>query len=198
MPLSDKRVQSLINNNIWNDDCPVHYSELSCIEIPFINFDGFSQIGEIMIADVLVENVKTIFSELYDAKFPIASLKLMDVFKGDDLASMEANNSSGYNGRKIMNTSRWSSHAYGVAIDINPAQNPYLSLDVDQANIQVFPSSGITYVNRIVQKPGMVDDIVSIFSDNGFTEWGGNWELKPDYHHFQLPWDEIEKLFPGN
>lgn len=181
---------------MWAEDCPVHYSQLSLLQIPFHNFDGFSQIGQIMVASAVSEPVQNIFSELYDLKFPIHSLLLMDEFFGNDLKSMEANNSSAYNGRRIMNTERWSSHAYGVAIDINPKQNPYLQFDHHAATIKVYPSSGLNYVNRGVNKSGMVEEIVPIFAKYGFTEWGGSWDTKPDYHHFQLPWDDIKSMFP--
>ena len=195
MPLNEMQVKSLIDNNVWNDDCPVHYSELTIQKVPYVNFDGFSQIGELLIATTVVESVTLIFEELYHIKFPIHQIKLIDEFSGDDLLSMEANNSSAYNGRRIMNTEKWSSHAYGVAIDINPLQNPYMVFDSDSSSIKVYPSKGLKYVNRGIQKPGMVEEIVSIFKKHGFTEWGGNWELKPDYHHFQLPWEKINEMF---
>lgn len=119
----------------------------------------------------------------------------MDSFKGDDVASMNANNSSAFNGRRIMNTNRWSSHAYGVAIDINPRQNPYLRFNTDENTIKVLPDEALPFVNRTVPKKGMVEPIVDLFAQYGFTEWGGRWDDKPDYHHFQMPWDRINALF---
>lgn len=195
MPLSDAQIKSLVNRNVWNDDCPVHYSELTLQKVPYIDFEGFSQIGELLVSSKIVENVALIFEELYHLRFPIQQIRLIDDFDGDDVASMEANNSSAFNGRKVMNTNRWSSHAYGVAIDINPHQNPYMMLNPESSSIKVFPQKGMSYVNRGVKKPGMVEEIVQIFAQFGFTEWGGNWELKPDYHHFQLPWDKINEMF---
>ncbi len=198
MPLNDSQIKSLIDRNIWNDECPVHYSELTVQKVPYINFEGFSQIGELLVATKVVENVAMIFEELYHQRFPIHQIQLIDHFDGDDIASMEANNSSAYNGRKVMNTERWSSHAYGVAIDINPHQNPYMVLDQESSTIKVYPQKGLNFVNRGVKKPGMVEEIVPIFAQYGFTEWGGNWELKPDYHHFQLPWEKINQMFSGS
>lgn len=197
MSLNEAQIKSIKEKNIWNEDCPVHYSDLTLQKIPYINFDGFSQIGELLIARQVVEKVTLIFEELYHIKFPIHQIKLIDEFDGNDIRSMEANNSSAFNGRRVMNTSKWSSHAYGVAIDINPEQNPYMALDHETSSIQVYPRKGLSYVNRGVKKPGMVEEIVPIFSKYGFSEWGGNWEQKPDYHHFQIPWDQIKQMFPN-
>ena len=196
MALSETQINSLIENNVWNQDCPVHHSKLTVLEVPYINFDGFDQIGEIMISERLTEQVASIFKELYQASFPIHSIELIDHFKGNDVLSMESNNSSAFNGRRVMNTDRWSSHAYGVAIDINPVQNPYMVMDLDDSSIKVYPSDGMSFVNRGVSKKGMVETIIPIFAKYGFTEWGGSWELKPDYHHFQIPWEKIEEMFP--
>ncbi len=198
MALTEVQIQSLIENHIWHEGCPVHHSELSVLNISYINFDGFSQIGEIMVAEIIKEQVQSVFEELYEIQFPIHNLSLIDHYKGDDVVSMEANNSSAFNGRKVMNTDRWSSHAYGLAIDINPTQNPYLNFDTSESTIKVYPSDGMAFVNRSVLRKGMVEDIVPIFAKYGFTEWGGCWEMKPDYHHFQIPWEKIEELFPGN
>ena len=93
-----------------------------------------------------------------------------------------------------MNTNRWSSHAYGIAIDINPMQNPYLMLNQNTSTINIFPDKGISYVNRRVMRAGMVEDIVPVFAQHGFTEWS-EIGIKPDYHHFQIPWNLIHTMF---
>jgi hypothetical protein len=51
-------------------------------------------------------------------------MQLVDVYSGDDDRSMAANNTSAFNCRKVAGTSKWSEHAYGRAIDVNPVQNP--------------------------------------------------------------------------
>lgn len=192
-PLSETEITSLKERNVWAEDCPVHYSRLRMVRIPFLDFEGESQIGEIVILDSISEKVEALFKELFEIQFNIEKVNLIDRFSGNDVESMRANNSSGFNGRKIVNTNRWSSHAFGVAIDINPIQNPYLKLG-EEGIITAIPKEGINYVNRNVPRKGMVEPIVSVFAKYGFTEWGGNWELKPDYHHFQLPWEEIQKI----
>ncbi|RNC85606.1 MAG: M15 family peptidase [Balneola sp.] len=192
--LTENEIQSMQSGNIWSEDCPLHHSRLRVVEIKYFGFDDYEHSSTMIVLDSISEQVKLIFEELFSVAFPIYSIVPMEQFKGDDVASMEANNSSAFNGRRIMNTDRWSSHAYGCAIDINPAQNPYMLLDKKQAKINVFPSSAIDYVNRNSIRKGMVEPIVQIFEKHGFTDWGGGWVHKPDYHHFQLPWESIHKL----
>ena len=40
----------------------------------------------------------------------------------------------------------------------------------------------------------MVEPIVEIFKKHGFSEWGGDWNSPIDYHHFQVPRNEIDKF----
>ena len=195
--LVDKhRAQTMIDAGVWNDSCPLHYTELRIINLEHTGFDGRIHTGELVVWERVADKVTTIFKKLLELKFPIEKIKCMEDYGGDDVASMLDNNSSAFNGRKIMHTDRWSSHAYGAAIDINPFQNPYLKLNESDSTIKVYPEGALHYVNRNKPKPGMVEDIVALFADHGFTVWGGHWENKPDYHHFQLPWKEIERYTP--
>lgn len=196
MRLTKNDVTILQKKGVWNNDCPVHFSRLRVLSPAFIDFKGNTRTGTIMVLDEAADAVSAIFDELLSLSFPLHSLKTIDHFLGSDIASMNANNSSAFNGRKIMHTQRWSSHAFGVAIDINPRQNPYLQFNRDQHSIQCFPEDSLDYVNRHCPKPGMVEEVVPIFEKYGFTEWGGRWESKPDYHHFQWPWDKINASFP--
>lgn len=193
-PVDERRSEGMVETGIWDKDCPVDYSGLSVVKVDHLGFDGNTHLGELIVLNDLAEQVLSIFKELLNQKFPIDKIRPMEAYLGDDEASMKDNNSSAYNGRRIMNTDRWSSHAYGAAIDINPAQNPYLRLNEEESSVEVYPKSAIRYINRNILKKGMVETVVEVFADHGFTVWGGKWEDRPDYHHFQLPWDEIKKL----
>lgn len=194
--LSSQQVSSMIENDIWNEDCPVHHSRLKVLELNYFNFNDEIHSGKMMVLEEVSNQVISIFKELYKLQFPIARMVLIDEFEGDDVRSMEANNTSAFNGRKVMGTNRWSSHAFGAAIDVNTIQNPYVRIREEDATAKIYPSSGIKYLNRNLQEKGMVEDIVSIFAGHGFTNWGGNWANPLDYHHFQLPWSKIKQLFP--
>ncbi len=193
--ITPDQLKGMQTYGVWRDGCPVPVSRLRSLELEFLGFDGELHSGTIIVLDDVANAVIQIFKELLERKFPLERVQPAEEFGGDDVAMMEANNSSGFNGRMIMNTDRWSSHAYGVAIDINPGMNPYMLPDKETSTVKVYPPQAIDYVNRGVKKPGMTEEIVDIFAAHGFTEWGGNWPDRPDYHHFQLPWDKIREMF---
>ena len=93
---------------------------------------------------------------------------------------MAANNTSAFNCRPVAGTSRWSEHAYGRAIDVNPVQNPYV------AGRHVSPPAGRRYADRAGRAPGMIragDAVVRAFAAAGWG-WGGAWRTARDYQHF--------------
>ncbi len=98
------------------------------------------------------------------------------------------NNSSCYNCREVTGGGLPSIHSYGLAIDINPIQNPYIFFEEkDQCSTKILPSNGKNYINRTNTRAGMVESIVEIFKKNGFTVWGGKWNTPIDWQHFQPP-----------
>ena len=118
------------------------------------------------------------FEKLYDARFRVRRMRLVDDYRGSDAYSMASNNTSAFNCRKVSGTSRWSEHAYGKALDLNPVQNPYVRGDY------VAPIKGEAYVDRTRLRKGMVDDTVrDAFASIGWG-WGGTWKKAKDYQHF--------------
>jgi hypothetical protein len=117
---------------------------------------------------------------VWHARFPIERMELVDNYGGSDDASMAANNTSAFNCRPVAGTNRWSEHAFGRAIDINPVQNPYV------AGGRVSPPNGAPFVNRAVGAPGLIrsgDVVVQAFAAVGWG-WGGNFSSSRDYQHF--------------
>ena len=186
-------VKQMQHKNVWQSDCPISTEQLRLVEISHFNFEGNIQSGEIIVLDKLAQSVLKIFEELMVIKFPIHSVYLIDKYEGDDEKSMAANNSSSFNFRTIVGSTKVSMHAYGLAIDINPVQNPYLEIK-DDGSVQVHPKSGVDFLNRSNIRPGMVEPIVPIFKKYGFSEWGGNWNKPIDYHHFQVPRSQVNEL----
>lgn len=66
-----------------------------------------------------------------------------------------------YNVRKMSSGRSWSVHSWGLAIDLNAADNGY------------------------GDEPSFSEEFVECFENAGFT-WGGRWQT-PDGMHFQLP-----------
>lgn len=118
---------------------------------------------------------------LYRKRFPIRRMRLIDAHGADDRRSMNADNTSAFNCRFVAGTERWSEHAYGKAIDVNPIENPYVT-----ASGHVSPPAGRPYADRSQDAEGMIhrgDAVVRAFRRAGW-KWGGNWPGTRDYQHF--------------
>ncbi len=165
----------------WHEELPSPtLDELCLLQIPYKDFLGARQMGELVTVHPLAIQVVDIFARLFELSFPIHSMRLMHEFSGDDAASMAANNSSCFNSRRILNSNRISLHALGRAIDINPIQNPVIRDGV------VRPDAGKRFCDRTLQEPGMFAGdcpATRAFLDAGW-KWGGSWENPKDYHHF--------------
>ena len=176
---------------VWAEECPVSLARLRKLEVPYWSFNDETQWGQLIVMDACAPYVVKIFEELHRMRFPIYSMKTIDEFDGSDEASMEANNSSAFNYRRIPGTDRISIHSYGLAIDVNTVQNPYFGHSYESDDkactiVEIWPKQGVEYVNRSLQRKGMVEPIVEVFYQAGFRDWGGTWKAF-DYHHFQLP-----------
>ncbi len=154
--------------------------DLRYLRIGYVDDGGAAQVGELVVHADVVDDVRTAFAAMYAARFPMRSMRLVDDFGGDDDASMAADNTSAFNCRFVAGTTRWSQHAYGRAIDINPLRNPYVEGD------RVSPGEGAAYADRSNVRPGMIvegDAVVAAFDALGWG-WGGRWAGAADYQHF--------------
>lgn len=171
-----------MRQHTWREECPVGLEELAYVTLAYWDFDNERHLGHLVVHQKVAKEVVAIFHDIYAAKFSIASMRLMDDFQGNDAASMSANNSSAFNcRRKTEKHWEFSVHSYGLAIDINPIQNPYVN------HGRVFPPEGEAYLDRHEHRLGMIvkgDVVYRAFRKRGW-EWGGNWEKLKDYQHFQ-------------
>lgn len=122
-----------------------------------------------------------VFRALFDARFPVEQVRLVDEFGGDDDQSMAANNTSAFNCRLATGSQRWSEHAYGRAVDINPVQNPFVT-----RSGAVLPPEGTAHTRRDPATPGLITadgPAVAAFGAVGW-QWGGDWSTGKDYQHF--------------
>ena len=125
--------------------------------------------------------VLRVMRRLYAAGFPIRRMRLVDDYGANDFRSIEADNTSAFNCRFVAGTRRWSQHAYGVAIDVNPIENPYVD-----ANGTVEHAASRSYVDRRRRRAGMAYEggaLVEAFDAIGWG-WGGRWRGARDYQHF--------------
>jgi hypothetical protein len=150
------------------------------LTLRYVGFDGARHTGHLVVGASAVSAVVRAFRTLDAERFPIRSLRPVDDFGGSDDASMAADNTSGFNCRQAVGGSGWSQHAYGLAIDVNPRENPYLQ------GGKVLPPEGAAYVDRADVRPGMAvrgGTLVRAFAAVGWG-WGGSWSRTPDYQHF--------------
>ena len=161
----------------YRTGCPVGPSQLRTVSVSHWAFDGKPRVGRIVVAKRLAPRVLAVFRTLWEAKFPIRRLQPVSAYRGSDDASMAADNTSGFNCRFVGGTSRWSMHAYGEAIDVNPVENPYVR------GSTVSPPAGRAYLDRSRLRPGMAvrgGVLVRAFAAAGW-KWGASFG---DYQHF--------------
>ena len=165
----------------WRPDarCP-GFDELALLRMGHWGFDGQVHRGELVVAAFVAQNVLAAFARIFDAGFPIHTMARIDRYGADDATSMKANNSSAFCFRRAW-TGPLSEHALGLAVDINPVQNPMV------LNGRVYPDAGREFLDRGRVRPGMIvrpGPVVAAFEAIGWT-WGGDFTALHDYHHFQ-------------
>lgn len=175
-------VISRIKGVSWKEEAPVGLSDLSYVQVLHWGFDHREHTGELIVHKRVAEEIIQIFKELYEARFPIEKIKLIDEYGADDGLSMEDNNTSAFCFREIEGKKGiLSKHSYGIAIDINPVQNPHIK------GQKISPTAGEEYRDRENIRKGMIvkDGICyRTFKERGWT-WGGEWKSLKDYQHFQ-------------
>ncbi len=167
-------------------DCSVPLDDLRYLSLLYNDFNGDTQTGEMICNKSIAEDLLEIFCELYQNGYQIESIRLIDEYNGDDTASMLANNTSCFNYRVVEGTTRLSNHAKGIAVDLNPFYNPYITYNKD-GSINISPEGSEAYADRSSSFPYKIDEndlAYKLFKEHGFT-WGGNWNSVKDYQHFE-------------
>lgn len=187
-----------IQGKSFKDDCTLPREDLRYLHVLHVDLNGETHEGEMIVNYHIAEDVLDILRQLYEANYPIEKIRLVDEYGADDELSMEDNNSSAFNFRFISHTTRVSKHGLGLAVDINTLYNPYTKT-VDGERI-VEPVTGEPYLDREADFPYKIDHedlCFKLFAEHGF-EWGGDWEDRKDYQHFEIPTALIEEWYPSN
>lgn len=164
-------------------DAPVKIGDLRYVHILYVDFDGVEHEGELLVHKKVAKDVIEIFEALYDARYPLRSVRLVDDFGQPftDGLSMSADNTSAYCCRRVTGKTYFSRHSYGTAIDVNPVENPYIRPDGSFA-----PKESEPYLDRSDVRPGMItekDLCYKLFKKHGW-KWGGHFKGQKDYQHF--------------
>ncbi len=186
-PTDDQFVSTLgpvpaevLARSTWREECPVTAEELSYITVSHYGFDGKFHTGEMIINASVAEEIVEIFRQLHEARFPIEQMRVIRQEEVDAHPTGDWNETTSFVCRPAVGSGRWSNHAFGLAIDINPFHNPYLKGDL------VLPELASVYVDRDDVRTGMIvpgDTATSAFADIGWG-WGGNWSSLKDWMHF--------------
>ena len=169
----------------WKPGCPVGLADLRDVTVSFRGFDGRAHTGELVVHRRVAAGVVSVFARLYRARFPIEEMRLVT---GADLTARptgDCNNTAAFVCRAARKQTRWSAHAYGLAVDVNPFQNPYRRGDL------VLPELAGAYLDRGDRRPGMIfpgDAVTTAFAAIGWT-WGGTWRSPKDLMHFSATGD---------
>lgn len=163
--------------------CPVGPSRLRTVTMNFYGRDKSIHRGVVIIRSDLTTEMTRAFNAALTHRFPIAKMDNPNVYGGNDPRQMEANNTSGFNCRKVVgNPYAQSPHSYGFAIDVTPVQNPYRD-----RNGTWWPSNGRSYIDRSPRRFEMLtysSYLTTQLRRDGFF-WGGLWSPGRDYQHFQ-------------
>ncbi len=165
----------------WRPGCPVPLRDLRVITATHHGFDGRDHVGRVIVHRDVAPRILGVLRRLYVDGFPIRRMTPVDAFGGSDFRSIEADNTSAFNCRFIDGTTRYSEHAYGRAIDVNPIENPYVTRSGTTSHSASHP-----FVQRTPFRPGMAAEghaLVRVFDAIGWG-WGGRWAGVKDYQHF--------------
>jgi hypothetical protein len=164
----------------WQPACPVTREQLRYVTVSFYGCDGLFHTGELLVNQDAAGGSVEVFRLLHAARFPLEELRITRPDELDAPPTGDGNTNGAFVCRPVTGGSGWSEHAYGLAIDVNSFQNPYVKDDV------VLPELASAYLDRANVRPGMIlsgDVVVDAFAAIGW-EWGGYWNSLKDYQHF--------------
>lgn len=183
-PLDEEIIQR-INGISYHENENITLDDLRYVGVLYVDFNGDTQSGELICNKAVTKDFIEIFKALYDADYQIEKIRLVDEYQADDDISCAENNTSCFNYRVVEGTTSLSKHALGLAIDINPFYNPYITYPDGKERIS--PKGSEKYADRSLDDPRLIkknDICYNLFIEHGFT-WGGEWKSIKDYQHFQ-------------
>ena len=172
---------AVLDRSTWSALCPVSVDQLRYLNVSFRGFDGRAHTGELLVNRSAASKIVTVFRKLFQANWPIEQMRVVTEADFYAPATGDGNNTSAFACRPVTGTkTTWSLHAYGLAVDVNPFHNPYIS------GRTLVPQLAKAYLNRHRGLPGMntaTSVPVRAFRSIGWG-WGGNYHSKKDYMHF--------------
>lgn len=170
----------------FKEHTAVKRNMLRYLKVLHYDAEGRIRIGEMVCNRLIADDLVSIFRQLFDARYPIERMTLIDDYDADDELSMSANNTSCFCYRVVKGSKRLSAHSLGMAVDINPRYNPYVRR-LSGGKLRVRPANGRGYSDRSKRHAYTLlkgDLCHRLFTSRGFI-WGGSWRSVKDYQHFE-------------
>jgi hypothetical protein len=171
---------SVLARSSWTSGCPVAASDLRYVTVSFRGFDGLAHTGELLVNARAANAMVTVFGKLFAAGYPIEQMRVASTAELNAPPTGDGNSTGAFACRPVRGQTAWSQHAYGLAVDVNPFQNPYHSGDV------VLPELATSYLDRGDVRAGMIQPdgpVVRAFASVGW-QWGGDYRSLKDFMHF--------------
>ena len=185
-----EEIRQKIEGVSYHKNDKIKLSDLAYLKVKHINFSGEMCIGELICNKKVAKELLEIFYQLYQSRYPIEKIRLVDEYGADDDKVMSDNNSSCLTYRVIADTNVISMHGLGRAVDINPLYNPYI------VGNKVMPGASQPYADRSKNFEHKIDEndlCCKIFTKHGW-KWGGHWKNSKDYQHFYKADNRIKRL----
>lgn len=175
----------VLARSTWQRSCPVAATDLRYLTMSFVGYDGRAHTGEMIVDARVADAVTRVYGHLFAARFPIEEMRVVAQAELTAPPTGDGNNTTAFVCRPAVGQTRWSAHARGLAIDLNPFCNPYV-----RGNL-VLPELASSYLDRANARPGMIeagDVAVRAFTAIGWS-WGGEWRTPKDIQHFTATGD---------
>jgi hypothetical protein len=170
----------VLARSTWQRGCPVRRDQLDWVRLTFWGFDGHRHTGELLVHRRASAPLVSVFRDLYADRFPIEQMHITTRAEQQAAPTGDGNDTAAFNCRAAVGQTVFSQHAYGLAVDVDPFQNPYLEGDL------VLPELASAYRDRADVRPGMIlpgGPVVRAFARIGWG-WGGSWQHSRDLQHF--------------
>jgi hypothetical protein len=155
-------------------------TDLRYVTVSFRGFDGLAHTGELLVNAQAAGALVTVFGKLFAEGYPIERMRVTSAAELNAPPTGDSNTTAAFACRPVRGQQVWSQHAYGLAVDVNPFQNPYHRGDV------VLPELATAYLDRGDVRAGMIlpdGPVVRAFASVGW-KWGGDFRSLKDYMHF--------------
>src|SRR3954465_10160127 len=186
-PLPAPVKAQLKSGGFWHKGCPVGLSGLRLLSVSHRGWDGKTHTGRLIVNANAAQPLRRTFRRLYRLRFPIRHMRIADFYgpeqqrpeDGDVTASFECRQAAASPCTGGTGTGSWSMHAYGLAVDVNPGENPYVGCGQSRD-----PLTRRFFAPPRRRKGLVAARAIQAFASAGWG-WGGSWvgDTK-DYMHF--------------